>query len=756
MEIYNLDKTSNLDTQGRILNSYIHTNLKNVSTIKISDGGGNSLATIENISNLFTNLSNIKNIDISEMNLQNVQIAEQLFYNCQNLTNVKLSDMNNVKTGYRMFEKCYNLSSIELPNMINCNNYRAMFSSCNNLINPPIDYNSFKNDTSYRYLYGNCFNLQVGDIHDLTLNNCDLSSIYQYKKEGSNVYNLRFTNCSNIGMFFCNTQPIINDNNDFKIMNNCYFENIRESYRAFTKHDEFNKISNITCLNSKANQLFSAMKNVISMENLLFKNCSSVAYLLSWSPNLREFENIIFENINELTGLCENSYNITNVVNITFTNCINFVETFTNCINLSDVGMIDMQYCNYAWHMFHNCNNLSSRAYENIANFLPNANQLTNDTLESIGLNINNFNQDSYNILKEKGYFETQLENLSNYYNIYNADNGSWLNIDKLDYDSQANILRNLFEMNNSSHIETTNIKIQDASGKSISQLTNIAELFYDTSYSLDDKTFSLKNLKYIDMSNLITNRVTNITRTFGDLKYLTEVTAFNTDRVTNCEALFIGCHNLKHVPDFNFSSLNRSAYSMFRDCYNLENSINLNFNTKLVVTGTDFMFMNCYKLVNINVNNLSTNNGESMFKNCNRLTYVSNFSIFSNNSSQYRSLNNMFMNCTNLVSLPILNVDTVTILYMDNFASNCINLINVPEIIGPHITIMNSAFSRCNNLSNNSIQNIINMCLNSNMSYYRKNLNIMNSYSPFYNTNITSDRYSNRLTELTEAGWTY
>lgn len=65
--------------------------------------------------------------------------------------------------------------------------------------------------------------------------------------------------------------------------------------------------------------------------------------------------------------------------------------------------------------------------------------------------------------------------------------------------------------------------------------------------------------------------------------------------------------------------------------------------------------------------------------------------------------------------------------------------------------------FGYCNNLSTDSIQNIINMCLNSNIttaSY--KNLNTSNYYSPFYRSNITNSKYTNRKTELSAAGWKY
>ena len=57
----------------------------------------------------------------------------------------------------------------------------------------------------------------------------------------------------------------------------------------------------------------------------------------------------------------------------------------------------------------------------------------------------------------------------------------------------------------------------------------------------------------------------------------------------------------------------------------------------------------------------------------------------------------------------------------------------------------------------NDSIQNIVNMCLNSNIttSTY-KNLSNANSYSPLYQTKFDNSYYSDRLSDLTNAGWTY
>ena len=88
---------------------------------------------------------------------------------------------------------------------------------------------------------------------------------------------------------------------------------------------------------------------------------------------------------------------------------------------------------------------------------------------------------------------------------------------------------------------------------------------------------------------------------------------------------------------------------------------------------------------------------------------------------------------------------------------SGCGNLEDVPQFNINNVTNITQMFGVCNKLSDASIQNIINSFLNSNITNTTiKNLNNSNQYSPFYRTNITSSRYSNRLSELTAAGWSY
>lgn len=164
-----------------------------------------------------------------------------------------------------------------------------------------------------------------------------------------------------------------------------------------------------------------------------------------------------------------------------------------------------------------------------------------------------------------------------------------------------------------------------------------------------------------------------------------------------------------------------------------------------------DNMFSNCTNLINIPaliINNCFSS--QNMFTNCFKLKDIDMVVNIVNSG------NNMFNNCRNLINAPIFNAINY---YSAQMFNGCVNLVNVPYYNLYNARNIIKMFEKCNNLSDDSIQNIINMCLSTNrnrISSLMANLAVNNMYSPFCNTNITNDRYQNRWAELTAAGWKY
>lgn len=101
----------------------------------------------------------------------------------------------------------------------------------------------------------------------------------------------------------------------------------------------------------------------------------------------------------------------------------NTANAFYNCQNLTTISnKINMANVKNAENMFYNCINLSNDSYNIIVNFLPNANQLTNQYISNIGLNIERFNKIQKTILYHKGYQD--FEAYSSIWNIYYDEMG--------------------------------------------------------------------------------------------------------------------------------------------------------------------------------------------------------------------------------------------------------------------------------------------------------------------------------------------
>ena len=310
-----------------------------------------------------------------------------------------------------------------------------------------------------------------------------------------------------------------------------------------------------------------------------------------------------------------------------------------------------------------------------------------------------------------------------------------------------------------------------------IEQLKNKINLYSSISYLRLNNVLDMSNLFYncetlISIPNLDTFNTINMSNMFSYCGNLITICNFNTSNVTNMSSMFYHCNKLSNIPNFDTSKVTNMS-NMFYWCGYLANVPN--FDTSKV-TNMAGMFDSCSnKLVIIpNFNTINTINMKSMFGSCYNLANVPNF-----DTSNVIDMSNMFAGCWNLINIPNLNTINVTNMkYMFSRCRNlvnminlntinvidvcgmfwyCPNLVNVPQFDTSNVTNVTNMFYNCNNLSDTSIQNIINMCLNSKVTNSTlKNLNNTNTYSPFYYTNISSSKYSNRLTELTQAGWTY
>lgn len=120
-------------------------------------------------------------------------------------------------------------------------------------------------------------------------------------------------------------------------------------------------------------------------------------------------------------------------------------------------------------------------------------------------------------------------------------------------------------------------------------------------------------NLKMLDVSNFITNNVTDMSYMFDYCKELTtlDVASFDTRNVTNMMNMFHYCESLKalNVSKFNTSKVT-SMESMFSNCKNVEVLDVSDFDTENV-TNMRSMFASCYTLQSLDLSSFNTKKAE-------------------------------------------------------------------------------------------------------------------------------------------------
>ena len=118
--------------------------------------------------------------------------------------------------------------------------------------------------------------------------------------------------------------------------------------------------------------------------------------------------------------------------------------------------------------------------------------------------------------------------------------------------------------------------------------------------------------------------------------------------------------------------------------------------------------FANCINLVEVPLfDTTNVVNMLNMFNNCYSLRTIPLFI-----TSNVTSMQSMFYNCSGLTSIPLFNTGNVA--NMQEMVSNCGNLTTIPLLNTSNVTNMTNMFNMCSLLSNDSLNNILAMCINS------------------------------------------
>ena len=196
----------------------------------------------------------------------------------------------------------------------------------------------------------------------------------------------------------------------------------------------------------------------------------------------------------------------------------------------------------------------------------------------------------------------------------------------------------------------------------------------------------NFRQAKTIDLSNLDTSHVTNMSGMFAGCNSLGNIVFgnnFYTSKVTNMSNMFNNCYELTNLDLSSFNTSNVTNMSwMFSGNRNLV-TINFgqNFDTSKV-TSMNSMFEACKNLTELNVSKFNTSNVinmSRMFVHCRSLTKLdlSNF-----DTSNVTNMSSMFAGC-NFTSLDLSNFDTNNVTNMTWMFSDASNLQTI--YVGPN-----------------------------------------------------------------------
>lgn len=168
-------------------------------------------------------------------------------------------------------------------------------------------------------------------------------------------------------------------------------------------------------------------------------------------------------------------------------------------------------------------------------------------------------------------------------------------------------------------------------------------------------------NSRFIDYPNVLiapyvdTSNKTGFNYFADSCKRLIQIPLLDTSNVTNMAHAFSNCSNLTTIPQFDTSKV---------------------------------IYMS------------------NMFSNCTNLTTVLQF-----DTSNVTSMNDMFSNCSNLTTVPQFNTSKVD--NMDRMFHGCSALTTVPQFDTSKVTNIYNMFGNCTKLSDESLNNILAMCIN-------------------------------------------
>jgi len=237
--------------------------------------------------------------------------------------------------------------------------------------------------------------------------------------------------------------------------------------------------------------------------------------------------------------------------------------------------------------------------------------------------------------------------------------------------------------------------------------------------------TISITSNGSYDVTNYVTASVNtdyNVKVVFSNAKHqlaqaVTEISQINTTGLTDFSYMFQNCNSLLTIPLLDTSSAT-TTQSMFDNCNSITEIPLLNTGN---VTNMNAMFYRCYALTSVpQIDTSKCTNTSSMFSGCNHLTSIPQI-----DTSNVTNMYYMFGDASLIQTIPLLNTAKVT--------------------------NMQNMFRNCSALTNDSLNNVLAMCVGASAYSGTKTL----KYIGLSSTQATTCTGLSNWSACQSAGWT-
>lgn len=417
------------------------------------------------------------------------------------------------------------------------------------------------------------------------------------------------------------------------------------------------------------------LHEVVNMEGM-FKNCKSLNNLSFYDENTVNVTNMsyMFAGCSDLESLSLGGFAADKLLTMAhiFDGCSSLTDIY---IDMDTSNVVDMSYA------FNGCSNLKTLDLSNldlskadVTGLLSGTNSLTTLTTPKVNSNqtialsreLYDEQLNKYESLDETTPTEEKLVAIATLLpgTEFNAKIKSVAANNNVSYTStntNINSITRAYEVPEEITLSSDKlISTVDSSNPVYIWFIDNSLYYYSEAiilYLSDDASYMFyrfSNVDYIDLSEINTSNVTNMSFMFRDCEKATsiDVSNFDTASVTNMNGMFYNCNSLQYLNVGNFQTENvTNMASMFAYCVNLDNLYVSNFDTSNV-TNMQSMFYNCGKLSEIDISTFDTTkvtNMDNMFAGC---ASISSLDISNFNLSTLTSANYMFENMSSLNEL--------------------------------------------------------------------------------------------------------